>query len=167
MALRLTLAFFLFLLLSILDLANAADCSGDKGEHPDQAWAWDVRQSMCGDNGCALQEADQGSVTPCTLLTHIRNRTVARAFRSTTTGKYDNCWDALSDAISQCFRDTSVPYAGETGNMQGNWESSGESYWIQILTDDEFVVMEPAEQGIIGAVEMEQVDNDPTTPGRE
>jgi hypothetical protein len=50
--------------------------------------------------------------------------------------------------------------------MQGNWALDGESYWIQIITDDEFALYEPADQALIG-VDLDTVDGDPSTPGRE
>lgn len=121
---------------------------------------------MCGDNGCALSDASRGNNAECTLYTQIRNRTVARAYRSTTTGNYKYCWDALGNAITQCFRDTSQPYTGKEGKTQGNWALGGESYWIQIYTSDEFALYEPTDQAVIGA-ELDTVDADPATPGRE
>jgi hypothetical protein len=70
------------------------------------------------------------------------------------------------NAISQCFRDTSEPYIGSEGKTQGNWALDGESYWIQIITDDEFALYNPSEQSLIG-IDLDTVDADPSTPGRE
>ena len=94
---------------------------------------------MCGDSGCALSDSELGTNAACTLFTQVRNGTVARASRSTTTGQYTHCWDALGNAISQCFRDTSVAYTGKEGKMQGNWALDGEIYWIQIISGDSSV----------------------------
>ncbi|KAH7087113.1 hypothetical protein FB567DRAFT_602679 [Paraphoma chrysanthemicola] len=151
---------------SLLQPILSADCYGDKGQHPDETWAWTIRQSMCGDNGCALSDSERGNNAECTLFAQVRNGTVARASRSTTTGQYRHCWDALGNAISQCFRDTSVEYTGKEGKMQGNWALDGESYWIQIITGDEFLMPDPNAQSLIG-IELDTVDNNPNTPGRE
>lgn len=69
-------------------------------------------------------------------------------------------------ANSQCFRDNSVPYTGAEGKTQGNWQLNGESYWIQIYTDDEFALYDAANEVVLD-LETETVDNDPETPGRE
>lgn len=122
---------------------------------------------MCGDNGCALSDADAGNNEGCTLTMQIRNRTVARAHRDSTTGVYAFCWDALGNAIAQCFRDTSEDYTGEMGVAQGRVaEIYGENYWIHIVTSDEFAINEP--EVVEGREDhMDEVDNDPETPGRE
>jgi hypothetical protein len=121
---------------------------------------------MCGDNGCALSDAERGDNTECVIYTQIKNRTIARVYRSTTTGNYEHCWDALGNAIEQCFRDISESYTGAEGITQGTWSLDGEYYWVQIWTSDEFAIYEPEGQGVIG-IDLDEVDNDPDTPGRE
>jgi hypothetical protein len=119
---------------------------------------------MCGEGGCNLSDEQRGNNGECTLTEPIRNGTIARAWRSTTSGEYKHCWDALSNAISQCFRDTSVGYTGAEGKMQGNWAYEGESYWIQIISGNEFLTPQTVGNDFQG---MDGVDNDDETPGRE
>ncbi|RPA97820.1 hypothetical protein L873DRAFT_1844606 [Choiromyces venosus 120613-1] len=147
----------------------AADCFGDKGEHPEVAWARELQESMCG-TGCALNDQEVGN-KECSLATIIKNGTAVLAYRSDPTGQYKNCppsiyhantdisKGALDNAITQCFLDKSQAYTGAMKKTQGNWKLGDESYWISIETADQYLY-DPLEELSVSV----NVDDDPKTP---
>ncbi|CUS11740.1 unnamed protein product [Tuber aestivum] len=137
--------------------ALAADCSGDKGEHPEVDWAREIQESLCG-TGCARNDQEVGN-SECSLVTIIKNGTAVLGYRSDPTGQYGNCKGALDDAITQCFLDKSEAYTGTNKKTQGNWKLGNESYWIAIETADDYLY-DPLEELSVSV----NVDDDPNTP---
>src|SRR6266498_2461866 len=86
MTLYLHLASIVQLIIYFLAPATrGANCYGDNGPHPQETYAWEVRQAVCGNGACNDQFAALGSRTNCTMLMPLTDIEVAGLFVADTT----------------------------------------------------------------------------------
>lgn len=109
-----TLLISLALLCSASQLAEAAECCGDRGDWAEEL-LWGIRNNFC--SNPTSHEPNDGGFQSGSSTYLLWGRADGN--------KFNNCWDATAQIIEQCAR---------KGFSVGSWQLLGEQYAISIAS---------------------------------